>query len=49
MLSSFSKGISIFVLSEEKAPAGPKLSLKATSFIPRARLKDAVSLMYDIS
>lgn len=49
LLSSVSKGISGFVLSGEKAPAEPKLSLNTTSFIPRARLKDAVSLMYDIS
>lgn len=49
LLSFFSKAISAFVLSGEKAPAEPKLSPNTTSFIPRARLKDAVSLMFDIS
>lgn len=49
LLCSFSKGISVFVLSGEKAPAEPKLSLNTTSFFPRARLKDAVSLMCDAS
>lgn len=42
LLRSFSKGISVFVLSGEKAPAEPKLSLKTTSFFPRAGLKDVV-------
>lgn len=49
LLRSFSKGISVFVMSGEKAPAEPKLSLKTTSFFPRARLKDVVSPMYAIS
>lgn len=49
LLSFFSKGISVFMLSGEKPPAKPKLTLNTTSFIPRARLKDVVSLMCDIS